>query len=121
MESHFSFLILNFNSQSECRPKHVGDAGGDEKHPHVRIARRADERPADGTATRGACEYSATGAADIPAAPAELLEDCRIVDLAGRTIAVLGTVSRTEAMAYSGLQPGIYILCWRGGAAKIRY
>ena len=79
------------------------------------------ERPADGTATRGACEYSATGAADIPAAPAELLEDCRIVDLAGRTIAVLGTVSRTEAMAYSGLQPGIYILCWRGGAAKIRY
>lgn len=83
---------------------------------------RGDVRPTDGTATRGACEYLANNGADIVAIPDNgILDDCRIIDLAGRTVATPGTITVQEAKSLSGIAPGIYILVWRGGALKIKY
>ncbi len=83
---------------------------------------RGNSRPDDGTATRGACEYSKPdGIRPNETADTFILEDCRLVDLAGRIVASPGTIDRRSIGRLSGIAPGIYIMVWRGGAMKIRY
>lgn len=82
---------------------------------------RGIRKRTDGTASLGAFEYIAGDAgAAAPAVP-EIMEDCRVIDLAGRTVATLGTIRRGERIEVPGLQRGIYILAWSTGATKIIY
>lgn len=82
---------------------------------------RGVRKRTDGTASLGAVEHfpGDTGAGN--ASVSDILEDCRVIDLAGRTVASLGTIRRGQRIVVPGLQRGIYILAWSTGATKIIY